>query len=276
MLIKVSIATAAVVLAACSSPQDVDDAVGVDQAQAAGEGGETAQETLDRRLAGGAQPRTIEIENEQMKFTYSWPAQAAAIAPLNSFMETQAQVEQEEFDAMTAEARSDAERHDYPFRPYDFSRGWDMAADTPGYLSLAAVTYTYTGGAHGNSVFGSMIWDRKAEEAMPQTDFFASSEALEGAVREAYCTGLKAERTERLGANTTNGTDIFDSCPALEELVIVLGSADGKKFNSINLMAAPYVAGSYAEGPYEVTIPVTQAVIDATKPEYRAAFALGG
>ncbi|MEO0056797.1 MAG: hypothetical protein RIT17_233, partial [Pseudomonadota bacterium] len=32
--------------------------------------------------------------------------------------------------------------------------------------------------------------------------------------------------------------------------------------------------GSYAEGPYEVTLPVTQAVLAAVKPEYKAAFAL--
>ncbi len=175
---------------------------------------------------------------------------------------------------MTGEAQADAERYDYPFRPYDFSKGWDVVADTPGYLSLAAATYTYTGGAHGNSVFDSMIWDRKAEEAMPQTALFASSETLERAVREAYCTGLRAEQAERLGANMTNGADLFEGCPALEELVIVLGSTDGTSFNSINLMAAPYVAGSYAEGSYEVTIPVTQAVIDAAKPGYRAAFAI--
>jgi len=56
---------------------------------------------------------------------------------------------------------------------------------------------------------------------------------------------------------------------------VLLGSSDRKAFNRIGLLAAPYVAGSYAEGTYEVTLPVTPAVLQAVKPEYKAAFALG-
>ena len=44
----------------------------------------------------------------------------------------------------------------------------------------------------------------------------------------------------------------------------------------IGLIADPYVAGSYAEGAYEVTLPVTRAIIGTVKPEYRGAFAVRG
>jgi hypothetical protein len=54
---------------------------------------------------------------------------------------------------------------------------------------------------------------------------------------------------------------------------VLLGSSDKQRFNRIGLIAAPYVAGSYAEGPYEITLPVTPAVLAAVKPEYKAAFA---
>ena len=48
-----------------------------------------------------------------------------------------------------------------------------------------------------------------------------------------------------------------------------------RRFDRIGLLAAPYVAGAYAEGSYEVTLPVTPKVLAAVKPEYKAAFALG-
>ena len=37
-------------------------------------------------------------------------------------------------------------------------------------------------------------------------------------------------------------------------------------------VADPYVAGSYAEGRYEIRLPVTAAFVAALKPEYRASF----
>lgn len=269
-MIKISVAVAAVALAACSSPQEMGEAVGIDSVSAA----DPSDESLDERLASRQDPREIKIENDQMKFAFSWPAEAVAVPALNAVFEARAKAEQDKFAAMTAEAMADAKEYGYPYRAYDFSKGWDVAADTPRFLSLAAGTYAYTGGAHGNSWFDSFVWDRETGMQMAQTDLFTSPAALETAVREAYCTGLKAERAERLGENMLSGTDIFDSCPALEELVVVLETSGGSAFDAISLMAAPYVAGSYAEGPYEVKVPVTQAVIDAAKPDYRAAFAV--
>ncbi|MEM8723880.1 MAG: DUF4163 domain-containing protein [Pseudomonadota bacterium] len=260
---KFAMTLAAAALVACSSPQDMSETVGV-----------ASPESEDSPVAF-AKPSVVLVDNEQMKFSFSWPAQAVSIPELNAVFEARAKAEEEKFSAMTTEAQADAKEYGYPYRAYDFSKGWEVAASTPRFISLAAGTYAYTGGAHGNSWFDSMIWDRAAGAVMAQTDLFASPAALEAAVREAYCTGLKAERSERLGANMLNGTDVFDSCPALEELVAVLESSTGEAFDTINLMAAPYVAGSYAEGPYEVKIPVTQAVIDAAKSEYRDAFSLG-
>ena len=46
-------------------------------------------------------------------------------------------------------------------------------------------------------------------------------------------------------------------------------------FDRVGLIADPYVAGSYAEGSYELTFPVTAELLAAVRPEYKAAFALG-
>ncbi|WP_298464593.1 DUF4163 domain-containing protein [uncultured Erythrobacter sp.] len=274
MLVRILAGLGLAAMAACSSASEIGNELGVDDSQIV-VGEETAEEKLERRLAGGAKAREIAVENDLMKFSYSWPAEAVAIAPLDAAMEIRAKTEQEKFEAMTVEAKADAEQYDYPYRPYDFSKNWAVAADTPGFLSLAAANYTYTGGAHGNSVFDSMIWDRKTEAVMVQTDMFVSPQELGTAVREDYCTGLRAKQMERLGSSVANETGAFDNCPTLDELVVVVGSSNGEAFDQVDLLAAPYVAGSYVEGSYQVTVPVTQAVMQAVKPEYRAAFALG-
>jgi hypothetical protein len=69
------------------------------------------------------------------------------------------------------------------------------------------------------------------------------------------------------------GDDPTFPCRAITELVVVPGSAGKLTFDRIGLLAAPYVAGSYGEGSYEVTLPVTAEMVAALKPEYRGYFA---
>ena len=69
-------------------------------------------------------------------------------------------------------------------------------------------------------------------------------------------------------------TEIFDECIDPVKSTVILGSSNKQTFDRIGILVAPYEAGPYAEGDYEVTLPVTQAVLAAVKPEYRAAFSL--
>ncbi len=66
----------------------------------------------------------------------------------------------------------------------------------------------------------------------------------------------------------------MNSCPSIKELTLLLGSTNGRAIDRIGLIADPYVAGSYAEGTYEVTLPVTPAILKTVKPAYRSAFAV--
>ena len=65
---------------------------------------------------------------------------------------------------------------------------------------------------------------------------------------------------------------MFDQCPKIGELEVLVGSSNGRTFNRLTLYAGPYVAGPYAEGAYEVHLPVDAGVLAAVKPEYREAF----
>jgi hypothetical protein len=117
------------------------------------------------------------------------------------------------------------------------------------------------------------VWDREANRAIDPKAMFRSPAALQDAVGEAWCRKLGAERQKKFGEEYTD--DGFFPCPPIADLVVLVGSSDRQHFNRIGLIAAPYVAGSYVEGEYEVTLPVTPAVLAAVKPEFKAAFALG-
>ena len=208
-------------------------------------------------------------------FSYSWPAQVSAepklAAALKSEMDEAYASERAEWKNMLANAPADC----VSCRSRGFSRDWKVVADLPRFLSLSMDIYGYTGGAHGNGGTRGLVWDRQAETRLGTMDFFTSAPALENAVHARYCPALNQERERKRGMPVPrDGQGMFDGCPSIDELRVLLGSSNGKAFDRIGLIADPYVAGSYAEGSYEVTLPVTTALLDAVKPEYRGAFAL--
>ncbi|WP_418904580.1 DUF4163 domain-containing protein [Erythrobacter litoralis] len=215
----------------------------------------------------------IEEESELYSFSYSYPGQVAAIPELKARFDREQAQSRKALIAQAREARADAKDMGFPYNAYALGTSWEVVADTPRFLSLSADIYTYSGGAHPNSTATSLVWDREARRALEPLDFFASPEALNDAVSEPYCKSLNDQRAERTGEPVDNSDPVFGGCPTVEQLTVVLGSTNGKTFDRIGLIAPPYVAGSYAEGEYAVTLPVTEPVMKALKPAYREAFA---
>lgn len=270
---------AGAMLLACSSPDQI--AAGVQDKQ-----GESAAETLDRRAAVGFDP--VEFIDEESRgeaardFAYGWPAQATAIAPLAAILEAarseelaRQKAEWEESVAEFATAEDGYECFSCVNRSY--AKSWLVAADTPRFLVLAAENFTYTGGAHGNTQYDGIVWDRDAKgeagEALAPLALFVDPVALENTVHGDYCKTLLTLRGERLEFDISD-VNPFDECPPVTEFVVLPKSSDGERFDQLAFLAAPYVAGSYAEGSYEFSIPVTEAILGAVKPEYRGAFAV--
>lgn len=205
-------------------------------------------------------------------FDYAYPAAAGQIAPLRAWLEADKARMRAKLAADSAAARADAKKEGFPFRSYDASKSWKVVTSTPRFLSLSGEVSSYSGGAHPNSGSLSLVWDKKAGRQIKSTDVFVSPAAIQATFGTAWCAALKVERTKRLGANA--GPDDIFKCPKVSDLTLLLGSSSGKAINRIGLIADPYVAGSYAEGAYEITLPVTAAVLRAVKPTYRADFAL--
>jgi len=205
-------------------------------------------------------------------FAYTFPAEAAAIPALRKWLEADRAGTRAQTARDAAEARRDARDSEYPFHAWDTQKTWKVVTTTPRFLSLSLEGYIFTGGAHGTPFSGSLVWDKQRRMRLEPEAIFTSPAALSRAIPD-YCARLKAARARRIAPHVdTSGT--FATCPTLKELTLLLGSTDRQNIDRIGLIADPYIIGSYAEGAYEVTLPVTPAIIAAVKEDYRTAFAV--
>ena len=217
--------------------------------------------------AQGVSTKTTTVDYE---FGYSYPAAAARIPGMKSWLEAEKARIRSKTARDGAAGRREAAKSGYPYRRYSYEKTWKLVTDTPRFLSLSGESYDYTGGAHGQPASSTVLWDKKAGRALASKAIFASLPALQAAIRTDYCGKLKIEQRRRNAGDVPS----MNICPPVKDLTVLLGSTNGRAIDRIGLIADPYVAGSYAEGFYEVTLPVTRAIVAAVKPEYRNSFAV--
>lgn len=223
-----------------------------------------------------ASDSVTEAQTAALDFRYTYPAAAARVPALAAILD--AEREKLRRDAMReAEAdRRDASGSDRPFHQHDASVAWAVVTETPRFLSLSAELYAFTGGAHGSPGFNSLLWDKQAGARLKPEAVFRSAAALQAATGDAFCAAIDRERAQRRGAPVVRSSEGygFNDCPPVSDATLILGSTNRKAIDRIGLLVGPYVAGPYAEGSYEVTLPVTPALLEAVKPAYREAFAV--
>lgn len=228
--------------------------------------------------ASGA--RSVEEETDDFIFSYAYPAEAGNIPKLATLLDRRLERLRVQLVEQSAQGRADARGNGFPFNKYSSSVTWEVVADTPRFLSLSAELTSYTGGAHGDYGYDSLVWDKTGGRALQVGEFFTSIAALEDVVGDRLCTLLDAERAKRRGENAADELaataaapdDPFNSCVPLSDTTLLLGSSNGRTFNRIGVQIGPYVAGPYAEGSWEFTLPVDAAVLAVVMPEFRDAF----
>lgn len=210
------------------------------------------------------------------EFEYSWSAPIAAEPDLVALLDKEREERLAEESASWRETADGCPTEAVTCRNYSFSRGYEVVASLPRFLSLSSGFYSYTGGAHGNYGKGSLVWDRETRRLIEPESLFASPSALGKAVLAAACVKLDKERLRRRGevVESVGEGDWPNNCPAMDETVLFLGSSNGRTFDRLGAYYGPYVAGAYAEGEYEIDLPVTPAVIAAVKPQYRPYFSV--
>lgn len=258
----------AVSSAACSDAREYREKAGV---------AEALQPAAADAPAPIAKPFAL-TDNDQKdggsrEYSYSWPVEVSREPALVSqFKATIAEdIASQKRDWLDSIADCPADA--VSCRNNTLSVEWKVVADLPGYLSLSSDIATYTGGAHGNYGRTALVWDREAAKSLDPKDMFDLT-ALEKATASARCRLLNAERAERRGEPVpADSSEWSEDCPDMESVTLFVGSSSRKAFDRLGFYYGPYVAGSYAEGEYEVDLPVNAAVLAAVKPEYRSAFA---
>ncbi|WP_284124638.1 DUF4163 domain-containing protein [Parerythrobacter aestuarii] len=262
----------AMVLAACDLSGEATDGAGKDDGAAVATPAPTASASAAPDAETPVEAVNISEESALFSFEFAYPKEVAAIPALKARLDKDMADGRAALESQARQASADSKEQGFPYNAYAEGTEWQVVANTPRYLSLSAQIYSYTGGAHPNHGTSALVWDRESNRALKPVDFFVSPDALNGAVEKAYCAELNRLRAERRGE--VDGSGYFSECPGVGELTVLLGSSNRKAFNRIGFIADPYVAGSYAEGDYEVTLPVTKEILAAVRPAFRDAFAV--
>jgi hypothetical protein len=223
-------------------------------------------------LFGPTSPFAFDKKGDLVEFNYAWPAEAsrqpALVRQLRRDLETS-------FAAATAAAEADrdsARAANRPYRSHSFSRRWTTAGQSSRLLSLDGRTSTFTGGAHPNHGTRALLWDRRSTREVTLASLLSSPQVLATMIRPDYCRALDAERSRRRAAPVQLGT-MFAYCPRLDQLTLIPLDRDGDRhFDTLRLIADPYVAGPYAEGYYVIHQPISSRFLAALKPAYRSSF----
>lgn len=220
--------------------------------------------------------RSVEVSNEVYEFKYAYPDVAGAIPGLKEILDGRMAEARSRLASSASDDEKSAKKDGYPYHAHSYGAQWQQVADLPGWLSLSSEFYTYSGGAHGMSGFESLLWDRRAQTARRPRDLFTGADELRAAIRTPFCDALDKQRADRRGEPVRRDSgQMFTECIDPVAQTLILGSSNGQTFDRIGVLVGPYEAGPYAEGTYEVTLPVTGKVMATLKPQYRTAFSIG-
>jgi len=215
--------------------------------------------------------RDLILKNNSANLQYGWrvPPEVGIEPALFHMMHAKAEaglvagLGQANADAAAAKKAGD------PVHQYTDLRYWDVAADTTRLLALIGQVYGYTGGAHGNSGFDTVIWDRKSQAVIGLPSLFSDRVKARAILEPLVCAALAKEQAARRGG--VKAAPEFEKCPPLEQASVVPFGGMAPVAHSVRVIYAPYVAGPYVEGSYEITLPWPAAIKPLVKPEFREA-----
>jgi hypothetical protein len=128
------------------------------------------------------------------------------------------------------------------------------------YISVLRTDYTYTGGAHPNTVLETLIWDEQTKKRISIRPFFTDLSDNSRAMVEilnAVISSLTLEKKER-GTYDANDNEWFKSLqPSLFKIgaVVLEPSSEPGKSSGLTFHYSPYAVGPYAEGAYTAFVP---------------------
>jgi hypothetical protein len=189
---------------------------------------------------------------DRLEFRYGWPAEAEGLAALRQFLQRDGARAYEEARAGAAADEGSTGRHSR-------QSVWTVAGQSERVLSLTTTDIVYEGGAHENYGFRTLLWDRGPDRQLAVGEVLGDLEPF----RSRFCTGLDTQRTGKRRdyadeAQDPATPDYFNNCPAIGEQAPELADRDHNgRFDTLRLLVAPYVAGPFSEGDYQIDVALT-------------------
>ena len=217
-------------------------------------------------------PFSAAVETDLYEFTFSWPAEAAAIPGLVSRFRGEMASAKAEVVGSAEEEKAMRDKQGMDFQLHSSSTVYETAGQSPQLLSLRVDVGGYTGGAHGHYGVGALLWDRRAGKEIDFADLFADRANRDRLLTQRWCDALNKAREDKRGA-PVGGGGMFDDCPGLDDIAIIPMDADKDgRFEKVLLVASPYVAGPWVEGAYEVELAVTPELVAGMKSGFQSSF----
>jgi hypothetical protein len=222
-----------------------------------------------------AKPFVYDEQNELIEFHYGWSAEAAAVPQLVDTFRTEMDKAKADLMAGAKEDKAMRDKEGFEFHGHMSSTEYETAGQSERLLSLSVDAGSYTGGAHGNYGTGALLWDRQSAKEIEIADLFTAPTNMDRLLTQRWCDALNKAREEKRG-EPVGGDGMFDDCPKLTDIAVIPTDKNKNgRFETLMLVASPYVAGPYAEGSYEIELGVTPDLIAALKGDYRASFEAG-
>ncbi|GAA4040243.1 RsiV family protein [Sphingomonas rosea] len=214
----------------------------------------------------------ITSDRDGLSFAYGWPREAEAVPALSRRFRADAAAQKKRMMDLVAGEKAFRAEQKLDFNGLDFSRQYELYGQSRQLLSLVNATAAYTGGAHPNSGTKALLWERRLGRDITYANLLSPRQSWDGAIRQPFCVLLDRERAKRR-QEPVKRADWPAQCPQLKELTVALADKDKDgRFDHVDVLADPYVAGPYAEGGYEISLPITATMIGRLKPGYRADF----
>jgi len=267
---------AVLLIAGCNGQASRNQAAAPQQANAAAPAATPSPTPSPTQAASAV---SLEFKDPGLKFDYSWPAAVAAIPELDEWLRGNAARLRREAAASARAEIEAARKNDYDMPEHSYEEKWSVVGDGPALLVLQSEGYVFTGGAHGMPIVTTLLWDKTAKRRLGVTDLFDTAR-LFPAIQKGFCKALDDERAKRRGApvdpKQAGEIDDFVRCVDPAKQTILPVAAHGGALDTLRFVIMPYEAGPYAEGIYQLDLPVTDAVMATVKPAYRAAFSAAG
>jgi hypothetical protein len=221
-------------------------------------------------LIATAGPHKVVRKTAALDFKYEWPSEAVAIPALDLHFYTEAKHDLTEAQDLAREDKKYYLQEGRETALDLYLQKWTTAGQSSRLLSLRSDYEVYTGGAHPNYNTSDLLWDRQLNRGRDFGNLFMATSGYAPILRSEYCHKLYDARTKRNGERTG---EVFEMCPKFSDLAIIPTDHDRNgRFDEILVVASPYTAGSFAEGEYDIALPVTPQLVAAMKPEYRNSF----